>query len=154
MKKIMFVCLGNICRSPLAHAVFEHIITEQGTEDRYLVDSSGTIGYHRGEPADGRMRETALARGVRIDHRSQQLNARHLREFDLIICMDAQNKSDVLQLAEDDHQLEKIQMLRDYDPQGPGDVPDPYYGGKKGFETVFDIVMRSCQALYRDLQGE
>jgi protein-tyrosine phosphatase len=152
MKKIMFVCLGNICRSPLAHAVFEDILEQSGSRDRYLADSSGTTAYHAGERADGRMRATAATHGIEISHRAQQLTPKHLRGFDLILCMDRENHRHALAMAEDESQRNKIRMLRDFDPNGPGDVPDPYYGGDKGFENVFDIVMRSAKALFEELE--
>jgi protein-tyrosine-phosphatase len=136
MKKIMFVCMGNICRSPLAEAIF------------------GTIEYHVGEPSDPRMREVARRHGVFINHRAQALTPRHLDECDAVLCMDRENLRDVRMMAKSDAHRRKIALLRDYDPEGPGDVPDPYYGGKSGFETVYAIVSRSCEALFLALEQE
>ena len=151
MTKIMFVCMGNICRSPLAHAVFEHILKREQTDDGYLVDSSGTIDYHIGEKPDPRMRRTAESHGIPMEHRAQQLTKEHLRQFDHIICMDHENKANALRLADNNRDAQKICLLRDFDPAGPGDVPDPYFGGDEGFEKVFKIVSRSCEALFRNL---
>jgi protein-tyrosine phosphatase len=154
MKKIMFVCMGNICRSPLAHAAFEAIVRREGATSRYRVDSSGTIAYHAGERADERMREVAGRHGVTIDHRAQHLKRHHLDEFDLILCMDRDNLADARRLAKTGAACAKIALLRDYDPEGPGDVPDPYYGGPSGFEEVYAIVSRSCEALFKALEQE
>jgi protein-tyrosine phosphatase len=143
--------MGNICRSPLAHAVFEDILKREKIDDRFLVDSSGTIDYHIGEKSDPRMRRTAKSHGIAMDHRAQQLTRNHLREFDLVICMDQENKNHALMLADTATDVKKICLLRDFDPMGKGNVPDPYFGGDKGFETVFDIVSRSCKALFLKL---
>ena len=153
MTGIMFVCMGNICRSPLAHAVFEDILNREKIGDRFLVDSSGTIDYHIGEKPDPRMRATAISHGIPMGHRAQQLTRKHLRQFDHIVCMDQENKAHALHLAETEAEAEKIRLLRDFDPRGKGDVPDPYFGGAQGFETVFKIVSRSCESLFLELNG-
>jgi protein-tyrosine-phosphatase len=153
MKRIMFVCLGNICRSPLAHAVFADIVEKSKVAHRYHVDSSGIIGHHAGERSDPRMLVTANAHGINITHRAKQLTRKHLDEFHMIVCMDDENKAGALRIVEDPTQEAKICMLRDFDPKGPGIVPDPYYGGDQGFETVFDIVSRSCTALFEKLEA-
>ncbi len=152
MKRIMFVCLGNICRSPAAEAVFAHIVKKRGLEDRYWADSSGTAAYHVGEPSDGRMRRAAETRGIVIAHRGQQLKREHLRKFDMIFCMDRENLDDARRLTRDPAELQKIQLFRDFDPNGKGDVPDPYYGGPDGFEKVLDMVTRCSEALLDKLE--
>jgi protein-tyrosine phosphatase len=154
MKHIMFVCLGNICRSPAAEAVFRHITTTHNKKDRYHADSAGTAAYHIGSQADARMRRAADARGIRITHRGQQLKPDHLRQFDLILCMDKENLADARSLTTVPEELAKIKLLRDFDPKGTGDVPDPYYGGPEGFETVLDIVERSATSLLEHLENE
>ena len=154
MKKIMFVCMGNICRSPLAQAIFEAIVRREGAVSRYRADSSGTIAYHAGESADDRMREVADRHGVSIHHRAQHLEKHHLDEFDLVLCMDRDNLVDARRLAKTDAASSKIALLRDYDPEGGGDVPDPYYGGPSGFENVYAIVSRSCEALFNALEQQ
>jgi protein-tyrosine phosphatase len=140
--------MGNICRSPLAHAVFESILQREKIADPYLVDSSGTMDYHSGEKPDSRMRATAKSHGLPMRHRAQQLTKKHLQEFDLIVCMDQENKANARLLADRDSDAQKICLLRDFDPKGKGDVPDPYFGGDEGFETVFKIIKRSCEALF------
>jgi protein-tyrosine phosphatase len=154
MKRIMFVCLGNICRSPLAEAVFNHIVAREGAESRYRADSSGTIGYHAGEPSDPRMRQVAGAHGVVINHRAQKLTRKHLAEYDLIFCMDRENLEDARSIASSNAEREKIQLFRDFDPEGSGNVPDPYYGGVSGFEKVYRIAERSAEALFEALEGK
>ena len=154
MKRIMFVCLGNICRSPAAEAVFRDIVTARGAAERYFADSSGTASYHVGEASDARMRAAAERRGVRIAHRGQQLKRAHLQQFDWILCMDRENLEDARRLARTPEEAAKIKLLRDFDPKGPGDVPDPYYGGPSGFEKVLDIVARSGDALFDFLESE
>ncbi len=152
MKKVMFVCLGNICRSPLAHAAFDRIVQREAASPRYSIDSSGTTAYHAGERADPRMRTVAASHDIEINHRAQQLTRGHIEEFDLIVCMDAENKKNALALAKNSEQKEKIVMLRDFDPKGRGDVPDPYYGGENGFVEVVQIAIRSCEVLYKHLE--
>ena len=154
MKHIMFVCLGNICRSPAAEAVFQRIVTDRGAEDRYRIDSSGTAAYHAGEKADTRMRSAASARGIHITHRAKKLCREDIRAFDRILCMDRRNLADARSLAKTPEEKEKIRLYRESDPQGGTDVPDPYYGGEDGFERVLDIVTRCGEALFAELEGE
>ena len=154
MKRIMFVCLGNICRSPLAEAVFAHKVMDRGLEKHFEADSSGTTGYHAGERSDPRMRQVARDHGVVIDHRAQKLNRQHITDFDMILCMDQENLHGARSLARSEAERAKIQLLRDFDPEGGGSVPDPYYGGVEGFEKVFQIVDRSTAALLDKLEGE
>jgi len=147
--KVMFVCLGNICRSPLAHAVFESVAREEGLD--VFVESCGTGNWHVGEPADSRMRKTAKEHGVVIDHHARQFQPSDLDDYDLIIPMDKGNLRDLKKFARPEHQ-EKIHLLREWDPDGGTEVPDPWFGGPEGFETVFDIVDRSCRVLAASLQ--
>ena len=154
MKQVMFVCLGNICRSPAAEAVFQRIVSDHGAEARYHIDSSGTAAYHVGEKADARMRQAAAARGIQITHRGKQLSRADLQSFDRIFCMDRQNLADARRLAKTPAEREKIELYRALDPQGGTEVPDPYYGGADGFEIVLDIVTRCGEALFAELEGE
>jgi protein-tyrosine phosphatase len=149
---IMFICTGNICRSPLAHAVMEHLIREEGLEGRIRVESSGTGAWHAGEPADPRMRRTAERHGIRINHRSRQLRRRDLEDFDLLLAMDRGNHRDTVSLSRNGNEGSKVRMFRDFDPEGDGDVPDPWYGGPEGFEEVWRIVERTCRALLPGLK--
>ena len=152
MLKIMFICTGNICRSPLAHTVFEHLLQERDLEKMVSVESSGTSAWHGGERADSRMRSTAARHGIEITHRSMGLRPKHLAEYDLLLVMDHQNYRNTAALARSPEERQKIRMFRDYDPEGPGDVPDPWYGDLDGFEETWDIVERTCRALLDEIQ--
>lgn len=146
--RILFVCMGNICRSPLAEAVFRHLARERGVEDRFEIDSAGTSGYHEGDPPDRRSVATARGRGVTVTGASRPLSERDLQEFHYVIVMDAENRSHVDRLRATFGGEARVHRLREWDPERSGlDVPDPYYGGVRGFEDVHDIVERSCRAL-------
>lgn len=150
--RILFVCLGNICRSPLAEGVFRHLARQGGVEDRFEIDSAGTAGYHVGDPPDARSVATARARGVEVGGQGRQLAERDLLHYDYVIAMDSENLADVRRLAGRRGGTARIHLLRDWDLEGKGgDVPDPYYGGPHGFEKVHDIVERSCARLLEDL---
>jgi protein-tyrosine phosphatase len=156
MKKyrIMFVCLGNICRSPLAHGIFEKLLLDADLDGVVDVESSGTSGFHRGEKPDPRMSGVAARHGVSLDHlRSQQFKKEDLENFDLILPMDRENHDHIKRMATSKEQQAKIKLFRDYDPDGKGlEVPDPYYGGSSGFEKVFSIAERTCQSLLGDVK--
>lgn len=150
--RILFVCLGNICRSPLAEGVFRHLARERGVEDRFEIDSAGISGYHAGDPPDARSVATALAKGIRVEGSSRKLLASDLSRFDYVIAMDEENLEGVRELQRLGGARARVHLLREWDPEGRGlGVPDPYYGGARGFEDVQDIVERSCAALLDDL---
>ena len=150
--RILFVCLGNICRSPLAESVFRHLARERGVLDRFEVDSAGTSGYHDGDPPDARSVATAEARGVRVEGASRKLTADDLHRFDLVIAMDAENHAEIERLREVVGGDARVHRLREWDVGADRlDVPDPYFGGPHGFEHVHDIVERACAALLDDL---
>lgn len=146
----MFVCMGNICRSPLAHGVMEDKLRKAGMDSEIAVESSGTISYHQGELPDQRMRQTAAEHGISLTHRARQFQKTDFDNYDLILAMDNENLSNILRLAPDRVAADKVKLFRDFDPQGSGEVPDPYYGGQKGFETVFSMVDRTCDVLCRE----
>ena len=152
--QVMFICSGNICRSPLAHAVFEHLTAEAGLSGQFEIESSGTGAWHVGEQADSRMRKIASAHGVKINHRSRQLHREDLSDYHLLLAMDHHNHRDTMALARSPQEREKVRLFRDFDPAGTGDVPDPWYGGLDGFEDVWRIVRRTCESLLKDLSGE
>ena len=146
-RRVLFVCLGNICRSPLAEGVFRHLVEEEGLDDRVQVDSAGTGAWHVGEGPDRRSVEVAARHGVSLDgQKARRVTTEDFERFDHIVAMDSENRSDLLALAPEGTES-KICMLRDFDPAGPGDVPDPYYGGDRGFEQAYDMVRRSCVQL-------
>lgn len=146
--RVLFVCLGNICRSPLAEGVFRHHVSEAGLGDAFEIDSTGTAGWHQGDPPDGRMCTTALRHGVRLVHQGRQFVAEDLEHFDHILAMDRDNLHDILFLDRDGVFSDRVRLFREYDPE-PGDfqVPDPYYGGLSGFESVYEMVERTSSAM-------
>ena len=153
--RILFVCLGNIIRSPLAARLFERAAQEAGVDDKYEVDSAGTGDWHKGETPDERMLRTAARRGFKYTHRARQLKPADLDDFDLIVPMDLENKADIEALARKPSQRAKVHLLREFDAQADGamGVPDPWYGGPSGFEDVYDIVERSVRSLLDSLEA-
>lgn len=154
--KVLFVCLGNICRSPMAEGLFLHLIEKEGIGDRFEVDSAGTAGYHAGELADKRMRETAASHGVHLPSRARKFVKEDLDAFDYILPMDRSNMTNIERLTWPDAQHRaQVIMMRDFDPEPEdGNVPDPYYGGIRGFENVYQILLRSNQRLLEKIRQE
>ena len=153
-KRILFVCLGNIVRSPLAEHMFARLADEAGVGEKYEVDSAGTSDYHIGEKPDPRMRRLAANKGLAYDGRARQVTPYDLDAFDLIVAMDMENKFNLLNLVSSPQQIDKIVTMRKFDPQGSltDNVPDPYYGGIDGFEITYEIVERSCRGLLKALE--
>ncbi len=148
--RIAVVCLGNICRSPMAATVLRARLADAGLDDRVEVVSSGTGDWHLGDPMDQRAAATLTDAGYDVSHRAQQIQPSWLDECDLILAMDAANRRDIAALGpvEDG----RLRMFRDFDPVGPGDdVPDPYYGGPEGFDRVLAMVERTSDVLVRRL---
>ncbi|HEY0303481.1 MAG TPA: low molecular weight protein-tyrosine-phosphatase [Longimicrobiales bacterium] len=154
--KVLFVCMGNICRSPLAEGVFRHQVRAAGLADRFDIDSAGTASYHIGDPPDQRTTSVARARGIELTGRARQIKALDLRDFDYVLVMDAQNMARVQQLAGSTKPTAEVRMLRDFDEEAEDDldVPDPYYGGPRGFEDVHDIVERACARLLEHIRAQ
>jgi protein-tyrosine phosphatase len=146
---VLFVCLGNICRSPLAEALFRNVVAEAGLEDRFVIDSAGTSGYHDGEPPDRRTTAVAAQRGVTVEGTSRQITGTDVDSFDYLIVMDSENLRNVERLARNARGAPEVWLLREFDPDPDGDldVPDPYFGGGDGFENVHEIVERSARGL-------
>ncbi len=147
--KILFVCMGNICRSPLAHAVFLDLIKKAGLENKFEVESCGTGSWHVGSLPDKRMRAEAKSHGIIMDHPARTWHKEDAEYFDIILPMDRVNLQDLLARSEPEYH-EKIKLFRTYDPDATetnDEVPDPYYGGAKGFALVYDIVERTCKNL-------
>lgn len=150
--KVLFVCLGNICRSPAAQGIFEHIVRENGMEDRIEVDSAGTYGGHRGELPDRRMRTAAMYRGFGLTHRSRLVSSLDFLEFDLIVAMDDQNYEDLRELAPSVEAVNKIRRMSEFiQRRKMSYIPDPYYMGAEGFSLVLDLLEDGCQNLYETI---
>lgn len=153
---VVFVCLGNICRSPLAEAVFRHQVRQRGWAERFEIDSAGTSAYHEGDPPDSRSAETARRRGIELTGAARPLKRVDLDRFDYVIVMDSDNLAKVQRLAVPGTVRARIHRLREFDPDANGDlnVPDPYYEGPEGFENVHDMVERSTARLLEHIAQE
>ena len=150
---VIFVCMGNICRSPAGEGVMKHVAQEAGLTNRVRVDSAGTIDFHSGNPADTRMREAAARRGYDLTSQARGVTRDDLEQFDLVIAMDRDNRSDLLAIAPSGTES-KIRLLSDFLPgASERDVPDPYYGGARGFETVLDMIEEACPGILEELTG-
>ena len=147
--RILFVCLGNICRSPAANGVMEQMVGEQGLQDKFLIDSAGTYGGHAGELPDPRMRVAASRRGYNLTHRSRKFREQDYHDFDMIIVMDDSNYENVARLAPERKYLDKVYRFVEFSKNHPNwsYVPDPYYEGHEGFELVLDILEDGCTEL-------
>ena len=155
MKKVsvLFVCLGNICRSPTAEGVFRHILREEGMEKYVSTDSAGTHAYHVGEPPDRRAQATARGRGIDLsDLRARKALAEDFERFDYVLAMDSENYHNLSLICPPEH-AEKLKMFLEFAPHlNCSDVPDPYYGGEQGFEQVFDMVEHASRGLLEDIR--
>ena len=154
VKKILFVCLGNICRSPAAEGIFKKKIQDRDLEHLFIADSAGTGGWHVGNLADQRMRETASLRGIEITTRSRQIEENDLYEFDHILVMDKDNLHAVQSLIQDQLNpvYSKIKLILSYSKDSQLDeVPDPYYGGQNGFDNVLDLLDNAIDRLIDSL---
>ena len=151
--KILFVCLGNICRSPLAEGIFKHLLKNEQIE----ADSCGTGNWHAGNLPDRRMSETAKKHNIKLESRARQVKSSDFYKFDLIIAMDRENKNHLMNLATSDKHKQKIKLMRDFEniysnSNSNLDVPDPYYGGPDGFKHVFTLVYKCIKNLISYLE--
>jgi protein-tyrosine phosphatase len=148
--RVLFVCLGNICRSPLAEAIFVSRVTELGHSSRFQVDSCGTSNYNIGCEPDSRTLSNAKRNGVSMNHIARRLERADFERFDRILVMDRNNLREAIAVSDPVHH-KKIMLMREFDPVGPGDVPDPYYGTERDFQEVFEILDRSVSSLLAKL---
>ena len=144
--KISFVCLGNICRSPLAQGVFQDLVNREKLNQKIFVSSAGTGSWHIGNLPDERMRQTAQSKGIQLESRAQQFQSKDFNRFNLVLAMDHSNLANLEGIAPSTLPPGKLMLFRSFDPENNGnqDVPDPYYGGAKGFEEVYLMVERTC----------
>ena len=154
-KKILFVCLGNICRSPSAEAVFKKLVDKKKNNHKFFIDSAGTSAWHAGEKADARMRRHAKKRGIEITSISRQFVPEDFDRFDYIIAMDQENMDALKELARDQTDLNKLHFMTDFSNKFSYQyVPDPYYGGDDGFELVLDILEDAGKGLYQFVEKQ
>ena len=155
--KLLFVCLGNICRSPAAEGVFLHLLNQRGLSDRFVVDSAGTGGWHTGNPADRRMHAAAGRRGIQLPSRARQISLDDLSDFDLVLTMDDANLTAVqgLALEAGRRATATVRPMLSYAKRfTETEVPDPYYGGEAGFEHVLDLLEDACSNLLDELSSQ
>lgn len=147
VRRVLFVCLGNICRSPTGEGVLRRLVAERGLEEQVEIDSAGVGSWHVGEPADARMREAASKRGYDLSSRARQVSEGDFNHYDLIVAMDRSNHGDLSALRPGDAGAE-LRLFSDFLPAGsPEDVPDPYYGGPQGFDRVLDLIEEGAEAI-------
>lgn len=153
MVKVLFVCMGNICRSPTAEGVFGKLVNEAGLNDIIEIDSAGTHAYHVGEPPDARAQRHAMNRGIDLSLlRARRARAEDFEYFDYVLAMDEDNFQHLLQICPEQHE-DKLQLFLDYAPHLTyKEVPDPYYGGAKGFDNVLDLVEHAAAGLLEHIR--
>ena len=155
--RILFVCMGNICRSPTAEGVMRALVAEAALEDMIELDSAGTGGWHAGDPPDARSVAAARRRGIMVDGAARRISPADFERFDLLIALDASNASGLMSVAPDERAAAKVRLLREFDPESAAgadlDVPDPYYGGEDGFDHVLDLVDAACKGLLDEVRS-
>jgi len=154
--KLLFVCLGNICRSPSAENIMNHLIEQSGLSERIICDSAGTSSYHIGSPPDRRMSAAAVEKlGFKLRGQARQFQRSDFQEFDLILAMDRENYHNILQLDSTGEYEQKVHLMCDFCYQySLKEVPDPYYGGPEGFNQVIDLLMDACGGLLEHITSE
>ncbi|MDJ0510940.1 MAG: low molecular weight protein-tyrosine-phosphatase [Crocosphaera sp.] len=152
--KLLFVCLGNICRSPSAENIMNYLIQQKGLDGQIICDSAGTSSYHIGASPDRRMRAAAARRGITLVGEARQFDVSDFEKFDLILAMDRSNYQDILRLDRDNLYREKVRLMCDYASQYQDkEVPDPYYGGEAGFDHVIDLLLDACEGLLQETRS-
>jgi protein-tyrosine phosphatase len=153
--RLLFVCLGNICRSPTAEGVMRSLVARAGLAEQIEIDSAGTGSWHLGSPPDARASQTAQTRGIELSGSARQVGIADFEDFDLLIAMDRSNLRDLRALSPGHAEREKVRLLREFDPHSAGgedlDVPDPYYGDGDGFDVVLDLVEAACAGLLAEI---
>ena len=152
--KVLFVCMGNICRSPTAEAVFRKQVADKGLQDRIVIDSAGTHAYHIGHPPDARSAETARERGLDMSkQRARRVEYADLQDFDYVLAMDSNNLMRLQAMQDEQGGNARVGLLLEYAKGASvNEVPDPYYGGPGGFDRVFDLVEAGCQGLLHEVE--
>jgi protein-tyrosine phosphatase len=152
--RVLFVCLGNICRSPAAENIMNHLIQQRQLEGQIVCDSAGTASYHIGSPPDRRMAAAAVNYGLTLTGRARQFESADFERFDWILAMDRQNYRDIIALSPGDAYNDKVRMTCDFcRTHTDQDVPDPYYGGPEGFTYVIDLLMDACAGFLDQVVG-
>lgn len=154
-KRVLFVCLGNICRSPAAEGIFKDILLKQSIQNQFIVDSAGTAGYHIGALPDKRMRYHGKLRGYDFDSKARKFDIEDFSDFDYIITMDDNNYNDVMRLAPDIAARAQVYKMTDFSSKHTYDhIPDPYYEGADGFELVLDLLEDACEGLLAKVKND
>jgi protein-tyrosine phosphatase len=155
--RILFVCMGNICRSPTAEGVMRSLLRAEGLDGEVAIDSAGIGGWHAGDPPDSRATAAARARDIVLEGAARAVTDEDFERFDLLLVMDRENERDLLARAPDAQARAKVRLLRAFDPAsvaaGDLEVPDPYYGGPHGFERVLDMVEAACRGLLEEVRA-
>jgi protein-tyrosine phosphatase len=152
--KILFVCLGNICRSPSAEGIMNHLIQQYHLDGKIMCDSAGTASYHIGKPPDARMTEAARIQGIELQGAARQFKRQDFEDFDLILAMDRDNYADILSLDRDGSYQHKVKLMCDFCRRHSDlEVPDPYYGGPEGFNYVIDLLLDACDGLIQEIRS-
>ena len=155
--RLLFVCLGNICRSPTAEGVMRSLVEREGLAGQIELDSAGTGAWHAGSSPDARARGAARGRGIELEGRARRVGPEDFERFDLLLAMDEENARELRALARDESERAKVRLLREFDPdsaaRGDLEVPDPYYGAAGGFEEVLDLVQAACEGLLAEIRS-
>ena len=156
MIRVCFVCLGNICRSPIAEGVFRFLVSEAGLAADFEIDSAGTAGYHSGEPPDRRARAAGKRAGIVVGGQARQFLAKDFARFERVIAMDANNLADLRRIAPSPEQSGKVRLMRSFDPEAPPNapIPDPYYGEDRDFDEVLELCRTACEHLLQEIRKE
>ncbi|MEL7333830.1 MAG: low molecular weight protein-tyrosine-phosphatase, partial [Cyanobacteria bacterium J06560_2] len=153
--RLLFVCLGNICRSPSAENIMNHLVAQQQLSDKIVCDSAGTASYHVGSSPDRRMNTAAQKKGITLVGSARQFTASDFEDFDLILAMDRSNYRDILSLDKNNQHADKVKLMCEYCQAHPDEeVPDPYYGGEDGFDYVIGLLQDGCAHLLEDISED